>query len=157
MKRLTKLFFEIMLILVIAALIIILCIPEKSKTMPAVSYIDKEVPVENQDRIRETPRTIASVDDIAVLFGWRKHVVINQQPQEDEKQSIPEEASWLKPMGFISSENGDRSYLFKDKKTSRVFAMAPGSEKEGIKLLAVTSEGFLVEYKGERYLVKQYK
>ena len=60
----------------------------------------------------------------------------------------------MKPSGFVVDQDGQRVYVFKDRRGGDVLSLLPGRESRGWKLLEVDPAGFILEHEGRRYRVK---
>ncbi len=157
MKQSIKGLADLFLLLIIAVLAALLLLPRAKERL---SFNYQPVPnysMKNQDQEQKTQEQLAKPREIAVLFGWREKTgqgTIEKTVEVVADDPI-EEATWLKPMGFVSGQDGARNYLFKESKTGKVLTLASGVESKGWKLLEVTPEGFLLEFQGKEYIIKQ--
>lgn len=158
MKQSMKWLADLILLLVITVLAGFMLFPRSRKT---VSFNYQPIPnneIESQAQEQKAQKRLAKPREIAAFFGWgeKKTDVIEETAHVSvEKEPLPAEATWLKPIGFIGEEKGSRSYLFKDSNTGKILSLALGVESKGWKLLEVTSEQFLLEFDGKKYIIKQ--
>lgn len=158
MKQSMKWLADLFLLLIIAVLAALLLLPRAKERL---SFNYQPVPnysMENQAREQKTQEQLAGPREIAARFGWREKTgegTIEKTAEVVAVKDDPIEATGLKPMGFVSGQDGARSYLFKESNTEKVLTLALGVESKGWKLLEVTPEGFLLEFQGKEYIIKQ--
>ncbi len=105
----------------------------------------------------QTPPEEAS-RGIAALFGWQPPPppapARGPAPPPGPAPAEPAAADWLKPFGFVVGQDGGRTYVFKDSRSGNVLSLSPGGESKGWRLLEASTDGFILEYNGQRYRVK---
>lgn len=97
----------------------------------------------------------ASPREIATLFGWKEKKKNTVQEEKPENQYKVKSTSWIKYLGHIVTSNGEKYYFFKNNADNELFRLRLESATDGWKLLAIRDEGFILEYKEEKYLVKK--
>ncbi len=60
-------------------------------------------------------------------------------------------------MGYVTGEGGTPAYLFKDTKQGTIVSLTIGVMNKGWTLLEVRDRDYLLEYAGQRYVVRQAK
>lgn len=160
MKQSMKWLADLFLLLIIAVMAGLLLLPRAKERL---SFNYQPVPnysMENQASEQKKQEQLAGPREIAALFGWREKTgagTIEKTAEVVAVKDDPIEATGLKPMGFVSGQDGSRNYLFKESNTGKVLSLALGVESKGWKLLEVTPEGFLLEFQGKEYIIKQNK
>lgn len=101
-------------------------------------------------------RAEVEVEAVAALFGWaRKAPPPAPAPPPSPAEKPPEEAGWLKATGFVVSQDGGRSYIFKDNRSGNVLSIPLGKRVQGWLLLEANAGGpYLLEYEGKRYIAR---
>lgn len=97
----------------------------------------------------------ASPREIATLFGWKEKKKNTAQEVKPENQYKVKSTSWIKYLGHIVTSNGEKYYFFKNNADNELFRLRLESTTDGWKLLTISDEGFILEYKEEKYLVKK--
>lgn len=97
----------------------------------------------------------ASPREIATLFGWKEKKKNTVQEVKPDNQYKVKSTSWIKYLGHIVTSNGEKYYFFKNNADNELFRLTIDSTNDGWELLTITDEGFILEYKEEKYLVKK--
>lgn len=142
-------------LLVVAALVVLLLLPRAEGPLGAVGGGQAPAAEDVEARELPAPSPRASPSDLAALFGWRAPVPAAPPPAPAPPE--PAAATWLAAVGYVVGEGGTRSYLFKDTKQGTMVSLSPGVESKGWTLLEVRDKDYLLEYDGERYVVRQGK
>jgi len=149
MRNIIKWIIEIPLLIITIVLAFLYVVPWERKQISLASEKDVQDQVENQVLNINFPKEIASADEIAYLFGWRKRIIESKPVIE----TPPDIAHWLKPMGFVVGNGDIRKYMFKDSRSGKVISVALHSRSRGWKLLEISAEKFLFEYEGKKYSI----
>jgi hypothetical protein len=153
MKNIIKWIIEIPLLLLAIVLAIFIIVPWERKQITLASERGSQEKPENPVINIDLSKEPASAEEIAYLFGWRKRII-------ESKPSIvvaPDEARWLKPMGFVVGKGDIREYMFKDSRSGKVISVALNVRSRGWKLLEISAERFLFEYEGKKYIIIRNK
>ncbi len=149
MKNISKWLIEIPLLLIAVVLAFLFIVPWESKKITLASEKGAKDQVETPGLNIDFPKEIASAEEIAYLFGWRKKIIENQSLIEKPADT----AHWLKPMGFIVGKGDIREYMFKDSRSGKVIFVSLYGRSRGWKLLEIAAERFLFEYEGKKYSI----
>ena len=149
MKNIINWIIEIPLLLIAVVLAFLFIVPWESKQMTLASEKGVQDQIEKPALNIDSPKEIASAQEIAYLFGWRKRIMESKRQVE----TPPDIARWLKPMGFVVGKGEIREYMFKDSRSGKVISVALYGRSRGWRLLEISAERFLFEYEGKKYSI----
>jgi len=149
MKNILKWIIEIPLLFIVIVSAILFIVPWQSKHITLASERGVEKQVESRVSNTAIQKKIASAEEIAYLFGWRKRIIESKPVIE----ATPVEAQWLTPMGYVVGKGNMKEYMFKDSRSGKVISVALHGRSRGWKLLEISAERFLFEYEGKRYSI----
>lgn len=149
---------ELPLAALLVFLAALLLLPRPARPLPAPAGAMGEETAGSAGRPPSAPRQRAPAERIAVLFGWERKVVPPPRPQPapaPAPEAPPAPATWLKSMGWVVGQDGNRLYVFKDSRGGNVLSVPLGGQSRGWKLLEVLASGeFLLEFEGQRYTTR---
>jgi hypothetical protein len=154
MKRWLRWAPETGLCALLAALLLLLLSPWKEHRNPirARPVTSAAPAAATQPSASLTP--LASPRQIAALFGWREPSQ-RSAAHARSQTAKPEEASWIRAVGYVVEQNGIRSYVFKDTRSGAIFSLKLGAVSKGWKLLEVREQDYLLEFEGKAYIIRR--
>jgi hypothetical protein len=142
-------------LLALAGLVALLLVPRAEATVAAVGA---ETPAEARTAGATgdaTPRPLASPARVASLFGWKAPAAVRAETLAPAPE--PGNAVWLTAVGRLTGEEGTPVYLFKDTRQGAMVSLTIGVTSKGWTLLEVRERDYLLEFAGQRYVVRQGK
>lgn len=149
MKNIIKWIIEIPLLLIAMVSAFIFIVPWESRNIALTSEKGVQENTESTVLKISHKKEITSAEEIAYLFGWRQRIIESKPVIE----TPPDIAHWLKPMGFVVGKGDKREYMFKDSRSGKVISVALYGRSRGWELLEISTERFLFEYKGKKYII----
>ncbi len=101
----------------------------------------------------DTDRRKSDARTVAGLFGYRAPAPRTPLPRLSTAP-VDDTASWIKYMGYITDENGQSKYFFKNTRSGQVLNLFLGRDNgQGWKLTSITGAVYIIENKGIVYKV----
>lgn len=156
MRSSAKSWIEPGLLALAVALAALWLVPRPVRPLPEPAPKTAGAAAESAAPEKRQPGARAEVEAVAALFGWtRKAPPPAPAPPPPPAEKPPEEAGWLKATGFVVSQDGGRSYIFKDNRSGNVLSIPLGKRVQGWLLLEANAGGpYLLEYEGKRYIAR---
>ena len=101
-------------------------------------------------------RASASPPQIAALFGWKEPRPAGSPAVARTAPSKPAPVR-LKVVGFVESDTGTVSWIFKDLQTGTVISLAPGATNRGWTLVEVREQEFRLAFQGTTHTIPRSK
>jgi len=153
MKRSLPLLGELLLAAAVLAAAAAFAVPVAPRELPpaGVSAPPGE-PVPEAAALPSAARTAASPQQVAALFGWREAPAAKPaavKPAAPAKPAPPR----LKQVGFVESEDGTASWVFKDTQAGSVVTLSLGATSRGWTLVEVRKGEFLLTFQGTTHTI----